>query len=42
MSPRPGRIKEILDIDLEYPRTVEIRNNPKFVEYTKYLREVLE
>ncbi|MEE1475262.1 ABC transporter ATP-binding protein [Fusobacterium sp.] len=42
MSPRPGRIKEILDIDLGYPRTVEIRNNPKFIEYSKYLREVLE
>lgn len=42
MSPRPGRVKEILDIDLEYPRTVEIRNNPKFIEYNRYLREVLE
>ena len=42
MSPRPGRIKEILDIDLEYPRTVDIRNNPKFIEYNRYLREVLE
>lgn len=42
MSPRPGRIKEILDIDLGYPRTVEIRNNPEFIEYSKYLREVLE
>lgn len=42
MSPRPGRIKEILDIDIPRPRDLETRNGEKFNEYTKYLREVLE
>lgn len=42
MSPRPGRIKEILDIDIPRPRNLETRNGERFNHYTKYLREVLE
>ncbi|GAA0729181.1 ABC transporter ATP-binding protein [Clostridium malenominatum] len=41
MSARPGEIKEIINIDLERPRTAEVRNTEKFNEYSKYLREVL-
>src|SRR5690606_7921861 len=32
MSPRPGRIHEVLDIDLPRPRGEEVRKDPRFVE----------
>jgi NitT/TauT family transport system ATP-binding protein len=32
MTPRPGRIKEIIDIDLERPRLPELRNSHGFVQ----------
>lgn len=41
MSPRPGRIKEIVKIDLPRPRGDVVRNDPKFSEYNKYLRGII-
>lgn len=32
MSPRPGRIVKIFDVPFDYPRTEELRSDPKFVE----------
>lgn len=32
MSARPGRIKEIVDIDIPYPRTQETKMTPRFME----------
>lgn len=32
MSARPGRIKEIVDVDIPYPRTQETKLDPKFIE----------
>lgn len=32
MSPRPGRISQIIDVPLPYPRTEEIRLSPEFAE----------
>jgi NitT/TauT family transport system ATP-binding protein len=32
MTPRPGRIKEIIDINLERPRLPELRNSHRFVQ----------
>ena len=32
MSARPGRIKEIVDIDIPYPRTQETKMTPEFME----------
>ncbi|WP_240414163.1 ABC transporter ATP-binding protein [Paenibacillus periandrae] len=41
MSPRPGKIDEIIDIQLPHPRTVEVKETIEFVNYVKKLREVL-
>lgn len=41
MSPRPGQIKEIVDIDLPRPRGENTRNDERFAEYNKYLRGLI-
>ena len=33
MSARPGRVMEVVDIDLPYPRPPEIRTEPRFLNY---------
>jgi NitT/TauT family transport system ATP-binding protein len=37
-TPRPGRIAEIVDIDLPHPRPLSIRDTPLFVEYCHHIR----
>ncbi|EJP6472953.1 ABC transporter ATP-binding protein [Clostridium botulinum] len=39
MEPRPGRIREDISIDLEYPRN---RNSKKFLEYRTKILEMLD
>ncbi|RVU55073.1 ABC transporter ATP-binding protein [Anaerosphaera multitolerans] len=41
MSPRPGRIKEIVNIDLPRPRDENTRNSEQFSKYNQYLREMI-
>jgi NitT/TauT family transport system ATP-binding protein len=41
LSPRPGRIHEIIDIDLPRPRGEEVRSHPRFVELTNYIWDAL-
>jgi NitT/TauT family transport system ATP-binding protein len=41
MSPRPGRITKIVDIDLPYPREFETRQHPRFFEKVIDVRETL-
>jgi len=41
MSPRPGRIAGVVDIDLPFPRTVETREDPRFFELVTQVRELL-
>jgi NitT/TauT family transport system ATP-binding protein len=41
MSPRPGRIAEIVPVDLPRPRTVETREEPRFFELVTQVREIL-
>ena len=41
MSPRPGRIHEIIDCDLGGERTLDIRETPKFLEIAHRVREGL-
>ncbi|MDB5531111.1 MAG: transporter [Devosia sp.] len=40
MSPRPGRIERIIDIDLPRPRRLAVREDPKFIKYTRELTEI--
>ena len=42
MSPRPGRIQEILPIELPRERHFEIREEPEFSRYTRHIRRVFE
>jgi NitT/TauT family transport system ATP-binding protein len=41
MSPRPGRISHIVEIDLAHPRTVETRESPRYFELVTEVREAL-
>jgi NitT/TauT family transport system ATP-binding protein len=41
MSPRPGRIAGIVDVDLPHPRTVETREEPRYYELVTEVRELL-
>ncbi|WP_419911361.1 ABC transporter ATP-binding protein [Hoeflea sp.] len=41
MSPRPGRIHEIIDCDLGDNRPLDIRDTPKFLEIAQQVREGL-
>ena len=42
MSPRPGRITEAVPIDLPRPRTLEMMIEPRFGEFVKRIRELLD
>jgi len=38
MTPRPGKVAEVLDVPLERPRNADqVRADPKFVELTNYI-----
>jgi NitT/TauT family transport system ATP-binding protein len=41
MSPRPGQIADVVDVDLPYPRTAETREEPRFFELVTGVRERL-
>jgi NitT/TauT family transport system ATP-binding protein len=41
MSPRPGRITQVIDVDLPRERTPAIRDHPRFVECESILRHAL-
>ncbi|HEY7017031.1 MAG TPA: ABC transporter ATP-binding protein [Gaiellaceae bacterium] len=41
MSPRPGRIAGIVEVDLPQPRTVQTREEPRFFELVTEVRERL-
>lgn len=42
MTPRPGRIATVVDVDLDYPRTFETRETPRFFELVTLVRETLK
>jgi NitT/TauT family transport system ATP-binding protein len=41
MSPRPGRIAGMVDVDLTQPRTSDTREEPRFFELVTEVRELL-
>jgi NitT/TauT family transport system ATP-binding protein len=41
MTPRPGRVADIVDIDLPRPRTTMIRDEPRFISYVRQIRQSL-
>jgi len=41
MSPRPGRIAEIIDNELPRPRTVDTYDLPLFQEYAGRIRRII-
>jgi len=42
LQAHPGRLREIVDIDLPYPREIKLRDTLEFTKYAAYLRELLE
>jgi NitT/TauT family transport system ATP-binding protein len=41
MSPRPGRIAGLVDVDLPQPRGIETREHPRFAELIREVRRLL-
>jgi NitT/TauT family transport system ATP-binding protein len=42
MGTSPGHVEEIVHIDIERPRRVEHRQDPRFIDYAQHLRRLLE
>ena len=42
MTPRPGKIERVIEVDLPYPRTDEVRESRRFFELTTEVREALK
>ncbi|NKB26435.1 MAG: ATP-binding cassette domain-containing protein [Rhodobacteraceae bacterium] len=42
LKAHPGRIKDVIDIDLPYPREIALREGPEFNAYCSQLRKLLE
>jgi NitT/TauT family transport system ATP-binding protein len=42
MTPRPGKIERIIDVDLPYPRDEGVRQSRRFFELTTQVREALK
>jgi NitT/TauT family transport system ATP-binding protein len=41
MTPRPGRIDQVIDIDLPRPRTLAMRETPEFTGYNRRILDLL-
>jgi NitT/TauT family transport system ATP-binding protein len=42
MTPRPGKIKEVIDVDFGRGRTPQMRLDPRFAAYEQHLRTALD
>lgn len=42
MTPRPGRIEDIVTIDLPRPRRLSMRDTPEFTDYTRRITSIFE
>ena len=41
MTPRPGRVDQVIDIDLPRPRTLAMRETPEFTGYNRQILDLL-
>jgi NitT/TauT family transport system ATP-binding protein len=41
MTPRPGRIRERVAVDLPRPRAAATRRDPRFVEIAEHIRDLI-
>jgi NitT/TauT family transport system ATP-binding protein len=41
MSPRPGRIEKVIDVDLPRPRTLDMQFSPEFKAHSEEIRELI-
>ncbi|MFH1722271.1 MAG: ABC transporter ATP-binding protein, partial [Candidatus Altiarchaeota archaeon] len=41
LTERPGKVKEVIDIDLPTPKSVDVKESPEFQEYIRCIRKVL-
>jgi NitT/TauT family transport system ATP-binding protein len=42
LQAHPGRLREVVEIDLPYPREIKLRDTLEFTKHAAYLRELLE
>jgi NitT/TauT family transport system ATP-binding protein len=42
MSSRPGRVREVVDVDLPRPRDLHVKRTPEFVTYTDHIWRQIE
>jgi NitT/TauT family transport system ATP-binding protein len=42
MTPRPGRIADVIDVDLPRPRRLAVRSGEKFLGYATHIRQLFE
>jgi NitT/TauT family transport system ATP-binding protein len=40
MTPRPGKIDRVIEIDLPRPRTLAMRESPEFAQYSREILDV--
>jgi NitT/TauT family transport system ATP-binding protein len=38
MTPRPGRVREVIDVDLPRPRSIATLSDPKFNAFANHIR----
>ncbi len=41
MSSRPGRIREIVDVNIPYPRTQKTKTSKEFIELRNYIWNIV-
>jgi NitT/TauT family transport system ATP-binding protein len=40
ITPRPGRIDRVIDVDLPWPRDLAVKKTPAFVEHVAEIQDI--